>query len=96
MNEAAIRKDLLELNATLANSPIVGGGEKAIEGSYEPTGTAQEPNMAECLAQIRLKMKYLVFDLEATRRENRYLRQMLEIHRKRDRKDGGIGGEKDW
>jgi hypothetical protein len=27
---------------------------------------------------LRLSVKYLVFDLEATRRENQYLRQMLE------------------
>jgi len=27
---------------------------------------------------LRLSVKYLVFDLEATRRENAYLRQMLE------------------
>jgi hypothetical protein len=27
---------------------------------------------------LRLSIKYLVFDLEATRRENAHLRQMLE------------------
>jgi hypothetical protein len=33
-------------------------------------------------------VKYLLFDLEATRRENRYLRQMLENrHRGDDRSD---------
>ncbi len=32
----------------------------------------------DSLDHLRLSVKYLVFDLEATRRENRYLRQMLE------------------
>lgn len=27
---------------------------------------------------LRIAVKYLIFDLEATRRENRYLRQLLE------------------
>ena len=30
------------------------------------------------LDYLRLSIKYLVFDLEATRRENGYLRKMLE------------------
>jgi len=33
--------------------------------------------MQESLDYLRLSVKYLVFDLEATRRENRYLRDML-------------------
>ncbi|NND96382.1 MAG: transcriptional regulator, partial [Pirellulaceae bacterium] len=32
----------------------------------------------EALSQLRLDMKYLVFDLEATRRERDQYRQMLE------------------
>jgi hypothetical protein len=32
-------------------------------------------------------MKYLMFDLEATRRENRYLRQMLDSRARRERDD---------
>lgn len=35
-------------------------------------------NLQESLDHLRLSIKYLVFDLEATRRENRYLRRMLE------------------
>lgn len=34
--------------------------------------------LQESLDYLRLSIKYLVFDLEATRRENQYLRQMLE------------------
>ena len=35
-------------------------------------------SLQESLDWLRLSVKYLVFDLEATRRENAYLRQMLE------------------
>lgn len=34
--------------------------------------------LQESLDHLRLTVKYLVFDLEATRRENTYLRRMLE------------------
>jgi len=35
-------------------------------------------NLQDSLDQLRLTVKYLLFDLEATRRENKYLRKMLE------------------
>ena len=35
-------------------------------------------DLQESLDYLRLAIKYLVFDLEATRRENSYLRRMLE------------------
>jgi chromosome segregation ATPase len=35
-------------------------------------------SLQESLDYLRLSIKYLVFDLEATRRENGYLRRMLE------------------
>ena len=34
--------------------------------------------LQESLDYLRLSIKYLVFDLEATRRENSYLRKILE------------------
>lgn len=34
--------------------------------------------LQESLNHLRLSVKYLVFDLEATRRENQYLRRILE------------------
>lgn len=34
-------------------------------------------NLQESLDYLRLSIKYLVFDLEATRRENTYLRKMI-------------------
>jgi predicted nuclease with TOPRIM domain len=35
-------------------------------------------DLQESLDYLRLSIKYLVFDLEATRRENGYLRKMVE------------------
>ncbi len=35
-------------------------------------------SLQESLDYLRLSIKYLVFDLEATRRENTYLRKILE------------------
>ncbi|MEL6740655.1 MAG: hypothetical protein AAFP26_08370 [Planctomycetota bacterium] len=34
--------------------------------------------LQESLDYLRLSVKYLVFDLEATRRENKYLRQLID------------------
>lgn len=46
-------------------------------------------DLQESLDYLRLAIKYLMFDLEATRRENSYLRNMLENqnHRADDHED---------
>ena len=38
-------------------------------------------DLQESMDYLRLSIKYLVFDLEATRRENTYLRKMIEAGR---------------
>jgi hypothetical protein len=44
--------------------------------------------LQEALDYLRLSVKYLVFDLEATRRENAYLRRIIEqSNRSRPRED---------
>lgn len=43
-------------------------------------------DLQDSLDYLRLSVKYMVFDLEATRRENEYLRRMLE-------KAGGNGNQ---
>jgi hypothetical protein len=40
--------------------------------------------LQESLDDLRLTIKYLVFDLEATRRENTYLRNLVEQANRRD------------
>jgi predicted nucleic acid-binding Zn-ribbon protein len=44
-------------------------------------------DLQESLDYLRLSIKYLMFDLEATRRENSYLRKMLEAETSRDEDD---------
>lgn len=46
--------------------------------------------LQEALDYLRLSVKYLVFDLEATRRENAYLRRLVEqANRDRNRQQDG-------
>lgn len=44
-------------------------------------------DLQESLDYLRLSVKYLVFDLEATRRENQYLRRLLERNNGRREQD---------
>jgi len=46
--------------------------------------------LQDSLDHLRLSVKYLVFDLEATRRENQYLRRLIEAHG--DRADDAQAG----
>ena len=79
MNEAVIRRKLMELIRSVAVSQPSGSGKSGgDEGLYVPDPATKDKPVAEALDQLALQLKYLVFDLEATRRENRYLRQMLE------------------
>ncbi|MCG3129107.1 MAG: hypothetical protein CHACPFDD_04016 [Phycisphaerae bacterium] len=45
-------------------------------------------SLQDSIDSLRLSIKYLMFDLEATRRENEYLRKMLE----QDPNGGGGNG----
>lgn len=81
MNEAAIRKKLAELCETVATIPSAGVGAQPIDGIYCSETSQNAHPMEDSLDYLRLQIKYLMFDLEATRRENRYLRQMLNSRR---------------
>jgi len=96
MNEAAIRKKVVEVTEALTASPFLGHVLKGSpQGLYHAAPQAEDAPIEAHLDQLRLQVKYLLFDLEATRRENRYLRQMLETRHKRDLDDlrgDGPGG----
>ena len=78
MNETIIRERIAELVDALSALPQI-GGKSASMGTYTPhTPPASTRDIEEMLDQVRLQMKYLMFDMEATRRENHYLREMLE------------------
>jgi len=93
MNEAAVNKKLIELAETINGLNKAAQGQlNPADGVYHSDTAVAEPALEESLDRLRLQIKYLVFDLEATRRENRYLRQMLET-RPRPDMEGPRGGE---
>jgi len=97
MKEAAIKQCLKELTQALSSLETGKTPKGSPLGIYEPEGGTDEAAIVEYLAQLRLKLKYLLFDLEATRRENRYLRQMLDVHRKRrSDRDDDSNGKSGW
>ena len=87
MNEAVIRERLAELNDVLNSTQARGATKSKNEGTYlsEPR---TDPSLDDDINNLRLQMRYLLFDLEATRRENRYLRQMLESRPRPNTGDG--------
>ncbi len=81
MNEQDFQSKLAELTNQMNDLPE--GDREKIEALVEET-KERHGRMKACVAQLqesldylRLSVKYLVFDLEATRRENKYLRSML-------------------
>ena len=49
--------------------------------------------LQESLDYLRLTIKYLVFDLEATRRENAYLRKLVEQANREDAPQDEVDGD---
>ena len=94
MNEAAIWRRIRELSEIISAAPLSGAKKtnpNSKDGVYQSEILPQCQSVEEALDQLRLQTKYLLFDLEATRRENRYLRQMLDTRfqkpRDEDRED---------
>ena len=85
MNEYDFQNKLGELMGEISTLPAA---ERAkMEKMADDTRARHErlrqtvSSLQESLDYLRLSIKYLVFDLEATRRENQYLRKMLEAGR---------------
>ena len=85
MDEAAMKKSLADLACTITAFPVA--GQRAAGGVYESEVDPASSRLEDSMDYLRLQIKYLLFDLEATRRENRYLRQLLENRHKPDRND---------
>jgi len=92
MTEAIIRERLAELNDLLSTSPFLADSkETGDNGTYLSNTRTTNQALGQVIDTVRMRIRYLVFDLEATKRENQYLRQMLEIRRpkrKDDKNDG--------
>ncbi len=82
MNEAEFQKRLSELVAEIDTLPV--GERDRLKKLAEETRDRHEQikksvnSLQESIDFLRLGIKYMLFDLEATRRENSYLRKMLE------------------
>jgi hypothetical protein len=82
MDEAAFQKKLKELVNQIETLPA--GERERLRAMAEETKARHADikksvsAMQENIDFLRLWIKYMLFDLEATRRENNYLRKMLE------------------
>ena len=93
MTEAIIRERLAELNDLLATSPFLTDNRESTDsGFYLSSSQTTGKALGEAIDTARLRIRYLVFDLEATKRENQYLRQMLELRKPKPRKDDKTDG----
>jgi len=91
MNEATFHTKLAELMKEISSLPK--SERDKLTAMAHDTQTRHTKlqqtvhNLQESLDYLRLSIKYLVFDLEATRRENAYLRKMVEQNRTDDSSD---------
>jgi len=91
MNEQTFQKKLAELVAEIGTLPEADRAK--LEMLAEETRARHQKlkqtvnNLQESIDFLRLSIKYLLFDLEATRRENAQMRKMLEDNNKPD--EGG-------
>ena len=82
MDETTFQKRLAELMSEIASLPA--SQRSKLELLVADTKKrhkqfrASASNVQESLDYLRVAIKYLLFDLEATRRENSYLRKMLQ------------------
>ena len=82
MNEETFQRKLAELIAEIATLPD--GDRDKLELLAEQTRERHRQlketvnSLQESIDFVRLSIKYMLFDLEATRRENDKLRRMLE------------------
>lgn len=85
MDETTFQKRLVELLSEIATLPasqrskleLLVADTKKRHQQLKTTAAGVQEN----LDYLRMAIKYLLFDLEATRRENAYLRKMLQKNR---------------
>ena len=82
MDETTFQSKLTELMGEISTLPV--SERSRLETLAKETQERHRQlkksinSLQDSLDWLRLSVKYMVFDLEATRRENQYLRQMLE------------------
>ncbi len=91
MDEKTFQQKLAELMGEISTLPR--GEREKLEKLAEKTKERHSQlrktvtDLQESLDYLRLSIKYLMFDLEATRRENSYLRKMLEQQQGNEEED---------
>jgi len=82
MNEQEFQCKLAEIMNEISTLPVT--ERRKLEQLADESRVRHErlratvSSLQESLDYLRLSIKYMMFDLEATRRENGYLRRMLE------------------
>ncbi len=82
MNEESFQRKLTELVAEIGTLPV--GERDKLELLAKQTKDRHQQlkktvsSLQESIDFLRLSIKYILFDLEATRRENKYMRKLLE------------------
>ena len=95
MDEQVFQKKLAELMSEISTLPE--SEQQKLQSMAAETQERHQKlrktvgDLHESLDYLRLTLKYLMFDLEATRRENGYLRKMLEQQTYGD--DGDFDGD---
>ena len=82
MDENAFEKQLNELVSEIGSIPAPQRDKLIMlakqANDYHKRLKKGVNNLQESLDYLRVSIKYMLFDLEATRRENTYLRKLLE------------------
>jgi hypothetical protein len=80
MDEVKLEDRLNELVKELTGVAEPRGIKSAMPGEVQDSklSTEEISSIQESLDYLRICVKYQLFDLEATRRENKFLRQLLE------------------
>jgi hypothetical protein len=79
MDEHTFQRKMSELIDRIKDLPGKANNEAVVSNDLQENGLKSSiGDLQESLDYLRLSVKYLVFDLEATRRENAYLRRLVE------------------
>jgi len=81
MDISAFEAKLNGLLDEVSNLPVTKTGKSLLLSSrprVSKSGLSKVDTLDQSLDHLRLVVKYLLFDVEATRRENKYLKKVLE------------------
>lgn len=82
MDDATLRSKLIELmrHVNTIKTPAAGTPEASLSSTWSSPERARS-NIQDLLNSVSFRLKYVLFDLEATRRENALLRRIIADRR---------------